>query len=1556
MNPWEEDWSGSASRNPWEEDWSNQAPAPSPASTLRRVDILPPAENKVPKWAQSLPEFAQPMFAEGETKNLNEWRERVAYEMRPGASGMEPTKAITQDDIDRIAINRWEQSGRKAPKKDIGQGVAGLAGFADIATFGLSDEFAALAPFERKLMETGSFKEAGQAFGEARQDYKALQSDATQQRPFSTRAGQTAALLAPGAKGYTMGMQVAPKLVPASVAAAVAGKSVPARLARYGGRGLAMTGLGVLDYGLYNFAAEAPNQARVAGTEMPGVGDRLQFAAEEAVKPTGIIAAAAPFAASLAYRGGRGLVTAGKNTIEDTIAATRAAPRPEMMAQGVPLPELRFRGGSFTPTDVRARVDLNTPDPATGRTPRQIAIDRLLDEGFKPDEAEKAVRLLSYDGRANVNEMLFEIENNLQEIGLAVGRINRPGRKVLEEEFKARNEGMFDEIRQAIRRAVGASGDDLEDFNETMAKKAKEQSADGYAAAYGKQVSDDTWQKITGLLGDTPDGLDAARKGAELARNSARRDPAKLEAARQLDELADILGSGGAPQTKLSTVALDFLDRGLRRKVDVAVRQGDNAYAGSLLDFRNALRGSGLDAETGLNIPRTIYAQYQAASKAAEFGEKAAGKAISLRQLKQQFLQAQRAADQALEDGIGEGSGIIDESLMMGWVRGTEDLIERADNPGTLIRQLYGSERQRQKMLDMLRELPETASPGLKADATKDRKALVGSRDGKADYEYDFKLSTGERFGPGKTSVRSLFDRQRDMLESQRVTVAGSPTGQVGDAITNQVGDRQRAQKLLSFVQGIYQNPANFAARVIDQIGQPLLYQKDVNRELGELLSTRGRDKLLSVIDEIRQRQLARSGGTPPATGAPRRPPLSGPPAGGGTAAAGFGFNPFGKKATVAPVAASEPMTNQALMGEYDRLLPRMNKAVRTFQGQDFESVPGGREALLETIGKANAAGKGASDDQIIEEAWQLMRRRQQNGPNWPPPRDSLQPAGIDDYGPMLGKLVANKQFFEVDLDTAIRESLVDLDDVLAREGLRRGDDLINLDQVKRYIDNPKARDANLEGWRPDAGARPNGLGNAFRQDLGNAGAGAFGGGVMPLPSTGDPEQDMRNRLGMMVGGAAAGFGGRRVANAFAQGARSQGFSGPTPGRFRFGPTGQAFNPYSKKVQDEIIRTSGGLVDERNIDDLVSTYMDDLYGGATPQEIADTLRRQAAFDMQNGGVPLTQRDVEYVAFAELMARQLTPMRQPKGAQTMGLGGGGRRPKKDSPEAILKGVQKITAQLKATGTQAATPQQPDMRIGKGLAKAAGITDNRELGAKAARDMLAAGRSPAEIFTATNHVPMTVDGKTIMVRAAGKSPDEVTAAFWQEMAKPVSRRAEWIREQTRGIKPIGPDAVARQPLETRVQVATAMIRQKGDRLNPQALWEETDMVVIMRAPDGQPVLSKASVPTGSEPVSLMDGANFKSWDDAVEYLRTVAKLPRAEQPAWYRENFSDPLTLQTPATRFQRVGDFAQRRQNTVGATLAGATALGGTAGVLTANDAPASMRIKLDEPPQRQNRR
>jgi hypothetical protein len=860
------------------------APAPSPRSNLRRVDILPPAANEVPSWAKSLPEFAQPMFEQGEQRALDEWRQRVAYEMRPGAGNVELTQAPTEDDVDRLALRRWESAGRKAPPKDIGQMTAGLAGLADLATFGASDEVRGVMMGAEKLAQTGSLRQAGQAFTEGRDDMQALLSDSVEQRPFSTRAGQTVALAPAGGRIFTNTAAAAAKIVPARVAAAFAGQEMSKRGVRYAGRLAALVPGGVLDYYLYNFAAEAPNQARLQGGQMPGMTERAQFAAEDIFTPAGAIAAASGPAASLIGRGANYVGT----TVGRTAQATAEANRGGVASAG--LPRFEWRGGTFTPADVRAQAGVGDYDAnvMNNRTVRDRVIDKILDEGFEPDTAERVVRLLSYDNYSNVSEMLFELDAGLKSLATAVGRSKTVGEDVLREAFKGRREAMNDEIRNALRNAVGASGDNLKMFATRMEEAAVEATADGYAKAHARQVSDNTWQNIMALLLESgPGAIKVVNNAAAMLRGSAKRRPEYLAAAQDMEDLASSLKNNTpGPNRKTSTLALDYLDRAIQGEIGITSRAGNKPFAASWLDMRNALRQSGLDADTGLNVPRTQYAQYMLAQEALEYGEKAFGKSRSLRDMKREFEAGKRRADDALEEGIGEGSSVIDQALMMGWVRGAENAIEMADNPATLIRQLYGSERQRAKLLSMLQELPDDAPAGFKADTTKRKKALVGSKGVSQDYRFDFSLSTGERVR-GRAPVRSLFDRQRDMLESERITVGGSPTAGAAEALAHH-GGRQRWQNAMRMLMGVVNAPGMAVARVLDSMAEPLIFQREASRELGNILSTRGRDELLDVIAEIRARQALRAGEAPP----PPAPPIQQgprPPTSGGVAAGGFG-------------------------------------------------------------------------------------------------------------------------------------------------------------------------------------------------------------------------------------------------------------------------------------------------------------------------------------------------------------------------------------------------------------------------------------------------------------------------------------------------------------------------------------------------------------------------------------------------------------------------------------------------------------------------------------------
>ena len=983
-------------------------------------------------------------------------------------------------------------------------------------------------------------------------DFEQAMTTSLQENPFSTRIGQIAALTAGGGAKATEGaIRTLPrmtaagvqKVLPQAAAKYVASNLGSAKALRYGGRLTALGGVSGADYAATNFMSEATNQARLADGPRATTDDRVNYTTSELDNPLGYAGAIV----SPLYRAGRFGVTTAVNTARATGAANKAAPPPEIMAAGLgKLPSIKYQGGSFTPADVQARVAFaNTVDPKTGKSLRERVIDDFLDQGFDVDQAETAVRIAAYNGVSEVPEALFEISPALQEMAVAAGRLHgKPAQKMLQQMFTDRKEEFPNALREALRKATGASGDDFEEFVASMKAEGRKAAEPGYQKAHAATISDQTWQNIVTMLRQTPDGVDAAKRGAQLARNSARMRPEYVQAAEELEALRRAIAAGQVPNGKLSTLALDFLDRGINRKIKLAMTKGDADYAGSLLEFRNAFRGSGLDADTGLNVPRTLYAQYKAVAKAAEFGEKAAGKTTPLRLMKSQFVAAMRQADEAFEEGIGEGSSIIDTALLQGWIRGAENFIETADNAQTAIRQLYGSERQREKLLAMMRELPEDASSGLKADNTKRIKALVGSKPGVAGdrYEYDFALSTGER-AEGSVELPSLFSRQKNMLESERLVTGGSPTSGASEALDNQLRQRNSLETLFTMAETAINSPAKTAARIIDNMrAPPLLRDPEASAIIGELLTTRGKDRLLAVIAEIRARKLARDGGsnTAPPTG-PRPPPPGSASPQGPIRAAGFGG--FGGKKpppgprtqdtisreikdiekklrrkgytlneaeTLAEKGTLPPQLRGLMIqhGDLIRESGRMQGAARTAKG--------GVETDPEYL-RAESEMNKAMDD-VANAEYEIARELRERGLNWE--GDDAEFMGVVDQLRREGKL-SNYLASRVE---DLRAASTRMFDAEAKMRAR----VQAFAPAESYPVSAPASDVT-PGFRrldPDEKARFRPQGLPLRGDLGNALAGAGLGAAGPADSN---EERLRN----MAVGAGIGFGARRFGKAF---------------------------------------------------------------------------------------------------------------------------------------------------------------------------------------------------------------------------------------------------------------------------------------------------------------------------------------------------------------------------------------------------------------------------------------
>jgi hypothetical protein len=316
-------------------------------------------------------------------------------------------------------------------------------------------------------------------------------------------------------------------------------------------------------------------------------------------------------------------------------------------------------------------------------------------------------------------------------------------------------------------------------------------------------------------------------------------------------------------------------------------------------------------------------------------------------------------------------------------------------------------------------------------------------------------------------------------------------------------------------------------------------------------------------------------------------------------------------------------------------------------------------------------------------------------------------------------------------------------------------------------------------------------------------------------------------------------------------------------------------------------------------------------------------------------------NVSYVVFDPSNIRSVNAAFDPDKAAspilTAGAGGGRKPPKPDSPEAIRESVRKVSESIRAKGINA-KPQPSEMRVGKGMSKLTGIKDDPAMSMNVASDMLKAGRSPDEIWTATQRLPIKIEGRTILVRGAGKTPEDVQAGFWQEMAKPYSKRASWAQKGTEGIFPMGSGSIARQPLDDRLNAVAKRLSTNRERIPRRDIWEETGVVVITRGQDGQMVTGKAYITNGFEPVALMDAKQFKTFDEAQAYLDSIPAMPRADQPDWYRKNFSQVLDagslrrLGKGEVAARRVGEQVLKHPRVVG--FAAGSAIGASGVIVT----------------------
>ncbi|MEO1187784.1 MAG: hypothetical protein AAFW60_01830 [Pseudomonadota bacterium] len=588
-------------------------------------------------------------------------------------------------------------------------------------------------------------------------------------------------------------------------------------------------------------------------------------------------------ASSPVYRLLRGGATSIKNSVTKSVET------------GTPT----VAAGSFTPKNRQAQVSqamAEINDQAVSKDPMSRAyrvVAKALDkDGISQEDLIGALDNFRYAGYSSVDEMLFEVASastndkgagKVNELVRALATVGGDAQAYGRTQAQKRAAGAGARIRDDIRAAAGLDGTDFDSYATQLEEAAYTLPRPLYDAAYDRKVSNNSFRTLLlPLFKDSPQAREAIRDASDYAIASAF-DRHELAVARrtadELDRFAseiDAVLAGKMPENRvqnLSTRAYDFIDRMLTDK-SFAVRHGDKrielsrGYYGAIRRLRAVV-----DPQTGLGDARSAAAELKVAAQALDFGVKASKNSVAMRDIQREFRKEMER--HALSDiDILEGP-TINSALLMGYVRGAEDIIEKASNPSTAIRQLFGSERQRDKMKQMLSGLDETmiaragvlkaknknlsyeeiakmvakeranASTGSSPE-TKRLRQVVGDK---------YKGNSKKKFEEGDVRTVGRPAREMRMIENMRDLFQKSPTGRNNAAVAEVEGN-QRLAETLAEKSFRYAGDMKAAGRdavvnVVRRATAPAIYNKDVNRELGNILFTGGEDSLRGIIDEL---------------------------------------------------------------------------------------------------------------------------------------------------------------------------------------------------------------------------------------------------------------------------------------------------------------------------------------------------------------------------------------------------------------------------------------------------------------------------------------------------------------------------------------------------------------------------------------------------------------------------------------------------------------------------------------------------------------------------------
>ncbi len=524
----------------------------------------------------------------------------------------------------------------------------------------------------------------------------------------------------------------------------------------------------------------------------------------------------------------------------------------------------------------------------------QMVAKRLKSDGITPEMLTQAVENYHYAGYSSVDEMLFEIAEaassgkgggQLKQLAVALGSVGGDAQQAARTNLRERRLTSLERMRDDLRIAAGLEGSDFYKYSDQL--KEAERTLPDYVTPYAASIDDASWtEKVWPDLQTRPASQQAIIEAYAYARNRGQ-----LEVASEISDLLPALGyrinetgnvvklgSGKAGKAALdrarrnvpkkpSTQALDYIDRMLgdeAQKLRNPAAGGRRELAEGPADAQTSLR-SIVDAETGLDQPRRVVHELKTAQQALDFGRKSSASGTDLETLQREFLREMRKYADDGVDVLGEETATINAALLMGWMRGAEDLISKASNPATAIRQLYGNERQREKLVQMLMGLDDTRLAQQFGTAPE---SIAKLSTGNSAETMRLRQVAGGKYGEkGTPRSRGRFDRERFMLDSENQIVGNSQSGQRIAAVEAQGGLQNRVNAFVNAAFDPRQAARKLTLNTVGRAFQRGIFNSAINRELGDIMFTGGRQQLNDIIGELQTHMQRRNALAPPSSG-----------------------------------------------------------------------------------------------------------------------------------------------------------------------------------------------------------------------------------------------------------------------------------------------------------------------------------------------------------------------------------------------------------------------------------------------------------------------------------------------------------------------------------------------------------------------------------------------------------------------------------------------------------------------------------------------------------------